>query len=863
LRSIKSSIKILVFLIVVLIILSISILYYNILTPLARYTSCVTGNVIIQDTNYPTGSCQSPAGYKWSHSTCGSTNICKQNYCKSINANVTSYKLTSSKYARSDMMNLNFTIKNIGDITWCFYTETGLTKSDSSGAWPGKFNSLAAGFSLSDSLTYQISCSDPLGSWSGFIHTYTDYSKYGGWKVWGTPSYSFEVVECLNDQDCVNCVGSDYACNSTNRCNKKLAITAGGLKGEYYDNINFTNLKITRTDPIINFSWGSNSPDPSMGVDTFSVRWQGYVKADYAETYTFYVTTDDGSRIWIDNNLIINSWINQQATERSGTITLTKDWHTIKYDYYENTSSATAKLSYSSPSVSKRIIPSDHLGLQACIDGTAYNSCSNVNKPSWCDSTGNLIANQCGSSRHNCSCPSGQTCNATLGSCYQNCSDGTAYNKCSSNQPKYCSSGTLINKCGQCGCPYGQNCNATADTCYTPKLDIRGYVFATYSWTAQNYVDRTDSLQAHYDFTPSILQQIPSLEPSFIRLLYRNVREIYQSEFNNGVDGVPFNKAWLLKDASGNYVRKGGTNYMVDITNPDYQQWVANWYYNHITNLNPYFDGFFLDNGLYPTEGNWHYGASGEPVKPGTTRAFTTDEIVNAYVNIYKAIKNKNPNRVMIANGIGTGGRWMRWGVKDNYIKLATETGFMTEFWLSNWENSLTDSKWIYYSEDYLQNSDYNWKDSIDMLVEVGDMFSGKYIVVVAQVADDHYDWDPILPSPLTTTAEKQQYCIYNYASLLLAASTNNTYLVSLGLWGATNIQYLWKTDVGSPSGSYYMISGTRVYARNFSKAKVLVNPSNNSYTVPVGSGYKYLNGTSAPSNITMKAHTGEILLKV
>ena len=46
-----------------------------------------------------------------------------------------------------------------------------------------------------------------------------------------------------------------------------------GLKGEYYNNIDFTNQAITRTDANIEFNWGSGSPDPSMGRETFSVRW--------------------------------------------------------------------------------------------------------------------------------------------------------------------------------------------------------------------------------------------------------------------------------------------------------------------------------------------------------------------------------------------------------------------------------------------------------------------------------------------------------------------------------------------------------------------------------------------------------------
>ena len=88
--------------------------------------------------------------------------------------------------------------------------------------------------------------------------------------------------------------------------------------------------------------------------------------------------------------------------------------------------------------------------INACSDGTAYNTCSTT-KPKYC-SSGSLI-NKCSS----CGCPSGQTCQAD-GSCVQTCSDGTLYSQCSTTKPKYCSSGTLINKCSTCGCTSGYIC---------------------------------------------------------------------------------------------------------------------------------------------------------------------------------------------------------------------------------------------------------------------------------------------------------------------------------------------------------------------------------------------------------------------
>jgi hypothetical protein len=346
-------------------------------------------------------------------------------------------------------------------------------------------------------------------------------------------------------------------------------------------------------------------------------------------------------------------------------------------------------------------------------------------------------------------------------------------------------------------------------------LSINRYVIGKYSWSAQDYCTRSDGIQAHFDYSSTTLKQIGLQRANFTCFLYRNVREVYSSsgEFNTFVSN-----GWLLKDAAGNYVKRGSNHY-ADIGNSAYQQWLADWCYTHIK---PNFNAIFLDNGLYPTEGNWHYGASGEPINPRTGVPFTDDEVVNAYVGVYRAIKAKVGSKVLVvANGVYTGARWMRWGVKNNYIKLINELdGFMTEGWLSTWAANGAN----YYPETYAQNAN-NWKDSVDMLVEINNLFSGKHIIIVAHNADDQDEWAPRFSSTLTTTEEKRQYCLFNYASLLLGISSKNTYWLALGWWGLTNMQSLFATEIGTPKAGYYQ-NAAGVYVREYTKCTVYVNPS-------------------------------------
>ncbi|MDP5169210.1 MAG: PA14 domain-containing protein [Bacteroidia bacterium] len=135
-----------------------------------------------------------------------------------------------------------------------------------------------------------------------------------------------------------------------------------GLSATYFNNSNFTSQVLTRIDPTINFNWGSGSPASSIGTNTYSARWTGSVQANQSGTYTFYTRTDDGVRLWVNGQQLVNKWVNQGPTEWSGTISLTAGVKVpIVMEYYENTGGAVAQLSWAGPGVSKQIIPQANL----------------------------------------------------------------------------------------------------------------------------------------------------------------------------------------------------------------------------------------------------------------------------------------------------------------------------------------------------------------------------------------------------------------------------------------------------------------------------------------------------------------------
>ncbi len=120
----------------------------------------------------------------------------------------------------------------------------------------------------------------------------------------------------------------------------------GSYSAEYFDNVSLTGSPIlTKTDPSINFTWNNGSPDPLIPVDNFSARW---TKTDTLTDgiYEFTTTADDGVRLYLDDTLILDKWIDQPSTTYKVDAQISAGNHTVKMEYYEHFGGAVAKMSY-------------------------------------------------------------------------------------------------------------------------------------------------------------------------------------------------------------------------------------------------------------------------------------------------------------------------------------------------------------------------------------------------------------------------------------------------------------------------------------------------------------------------------------
>jgi hypothetical protein len=144
---------------------------------------------------------------------------------------------------------------------------------------------------------------------------------------------------------------------------------SNGLAVTYYNNADFTGTTVKRVDPVVDFDWAAGAPASAIGVEAFSARWTGQVLAPSTGTYTFYTQSDDGIRLWVNGQAIVDNWTAHSLTENSGTIALTAGQrYDIKIDYYENRGSAVARLLWSGPSIAKAVVPTANL-FSAAVPG--------------------------------------------------------------------------------------------------------------------------------------------------------------------------------------------------------------------------------------------------------------------------------------------------------------------------------------------------------------------------------------------------------------------------------------------------------------------------------------------------------------
>ncbi len=346
------------------------------------------------------------------------------------------------------------------------------------------------------------------------------------------------------------------------------------------------------------------------------------------------------------------------------------------------------------------------------------------------------------------------------------------------------------------------------------------------------------------------LTQAQSQNPSYKPLIYRNVKSVWYSwtsEWN-----AANTNGWLLKDSSGNFVTTdGGISYVCDITNPAYQQWVADLVASEISWYPNLWKGTMLDNAVFSTAREWVSSCSATPINPNTRAPFTDAQLFTGASQMVSKIIAAigDPSKVVLLNGIWSGYMWdYNSGYKTILNGVSGLNAVMTEgtWWDMGYQR--------YYSAT-------QWKESVDMISSFQDSLLGNNpnsrLVTLDNVVDE------TLPPGATQT----QMMTFGYASTMLAVKNDRNLIgfgFNLGKYPSVlaEAQKLESVNLGSPLNSYYQVSGTSVYAREFSGGEVLVNPTSSSYTITLSGTYTIFDGGNVSGSLTVSPYSGVILLK-
>ncbi len=139
--------------------------------------------------------------------------------------------------------------------------------------------------------------------------------------------------------------------------------TGGGVTARYFKGKDLAGEPVlTQTESSIDQNWGG---EVAAGLaDEVSARWTANLEVPFTETYKLITTSDDGVRLWFDGRLVINNWTDHGSADNSTSVNLVAGQvYSLRMEWYENTGSAVAQLSWESPSLPRRIIPQGWLQL--------------------------------------------------------------------------------------------------------------------------------------------------------------------------------------------------------------------------------------------------------------------------------------------------------------------------------------------------------------------------------------------------------------------------------------------------------------------------------------------------------------------
>lgn len=136
-----------------------------------------------------------------------------------------------------------------------------------------------------------------------------------------------------------------------------------GLKGEYFNNNDLTTPAMTRIDSNVSFTEWSAGVHYAITGKAYSVRWTGQIQAQFSEEHIFYLGSGGGHRLWIDDKLILDGWVEHYPdVYKSSSISLKAgERYDIKLEYFNTNEGTGMGLLWSCPGLPLEYVPQSQL----------------------------------------------------------------------------------------------------------------------------------------------------------------------------------------------------------------------------------------------------------------------------------------------------------------------------------------------------------------------------------------------------------------------------------------------------------------------------------------------------------------------
>ena len=142
------------------------------------------------------------------------------------------------------------------------------------------------------------------------------------------------------------------------------AVSGNGLSGAYFGNASLQGSPVLIRSEPVSFAWSGAPDGVAVPADGFSVRWSGLVEVPSTGAYRLQTLSDDGVRVWVDGQLLIDNWTGHAPLYDT---TAPLNWsvgqrHTLVMEYQEIGGPGTAQLLWQTPGAAGfETIPSERL----------------------------------------------------------------------------------------------------------------------------------------------------------------------------------------------------------------------------------------------------------------------------------------------------------------------------------------------------------------------------------------------------------------------------------------------------------------------------------------------------------------------